>query len=132
MSETSGVKKALHHENSRSQPSKPITSFVSPTDRNCVICKEKYPLYVCSQFKALSHDDKMTVQRDNNLCRNCLQGGHFQRKCKSKHKCNICQKPHHTLCILRHAIPLRNLPRCQARMRPLRLEPTRCSRHAEF
>ena len=99
-SETSGVKKAPRHENPRRQPSKPITSFVSntsPTDRSCVICKEKHPLYACSQFKALSDDDKMTVLRDNNLCRNCLQGGHFQRKCKSNHKCKVCQKPHHTL-----------------------------------
>ena len=100
-SETSGVKKTSRHEYPRRQPNKAVSSFIStagPADKNCVACKkEKHPLYVCSQFKALSHEEKMSVLRDNNLCRNCLQSGHFQRKCKSNHKCKVCQKPHHTL-----------------------------------
>ena len=100
-SEASGVKKTFRHENPRKQPSKAITSFVSSTgstDKNCVVCKkERHPLYVCSQFKALPHEEKMSVLRDNNLCRNCLQSGHYQRRCKSNHKCRVRQKPHHTL-----------------------------------
>ena len=100
-SETSGVKKPSRHENPRRQPNKAVTSFVSsagPADKNCVACKKKkHLLYICSQFKSLSHEEKMSVLRDNNLCRNCLQSGHFQRKCKSNHKCKVCQRPHHTL-----------------------------------
>ena len=34
----------------------------------------------------------MQVVKVNCLCTNCLDGGHFK-----KHKCNVCQKPHHTL-----------------------------------
>ena len=45
----------------------------------------------------LPHDDKVSVLKTNNLCTNCLTGGHFKRQCKSIHKCKVCQKPHHTL-----------------------------------
>ena len=35
--------------------------------------------------------------KTNGLCINCLRHGHFVRSCKSLHKCQVCQKPHHTL-----------------------------------
>ena len=52
---------------------------------------------MCAKFKALSHDEKNSVLKSNNLCVNCLAGGHFKKQCKSTHKCKICHKPHHTL-----------------------------------
>ena len=77
-----------------------VTSFAANTNssgNNCVVCKtEKHPLYVCAKFKSLPHDDKVSVLKTNNLCTNCLTGGHFKRQCKSIHKCKVCQKPHHT------------------------------------
>ena len=64
----------------------------------CVVCQnEKHPLYVCPKFKSLSHDQKTSLLKDNNLCVNCLSGRHFVRQCKSMQKCHKCQKPHHTL-----------------------------------
>ena len=85
----------------RKKPSSKVTSFAtntSATSNNCVVCKtEKHPLYTCAKFKALSHDEKSTILKTNNLCTNCLAGGHFRKQCRSIHKCKVCQRPHHTL-----------------------------------
>ena len=62
-----------------------------------IVLPEKHPLYVCTKFKSLPHNDKISVLKANNLCSNCLTGGHFKKLCKSIHKCKVCQKPHHTL-----------------------------------
>ena len=78
-----------------------VASFATnadSVDNNCVVCKTKrYPLYICAKFKLLSPGDKMSVPKDNRLCMNCLTSGHYQRQCKSVHKCKLCQKPYHTL-----------------------------------
>ena len=82
----------------KKRPPSRVTSFAASTNSSGMICKtEKHPLYVCAKFKSLSHDDKVSVLRTNNLCSNCLTGGHFKRQCKSIHKCKVCQKLHHTL-----------------------------------
>ena len=85
----------------RRSQGKTVTSLAtasSPTESNCVVCKtDKHPLYVCTKFKSLPHDDKISVLRSNGICMNCLGGGHFNQQCKSSHKCKICQRPHHTL-----------------------------------
>ena len=94
----------------RKPPSR-ITSFTanaSPSSNNCVVCKvEKHPLYTCAKFKCLSHDDKISVLKTNNLCTNCLTGGHFKKQCKSIHKCKVCQRLHHTLFTIDHALSCR-------------------------
>ena len=33
----------------------------------------------------------------NNICMNCLNGGHLRKHYRSFHKCKKCQRPHHTL-----------------------------------
>ncbi len=78
---------------------KSVTSFVAnPQTGNCVVCKnEKHALYHCIKFKDMSHDRKLSTIRSNNLCMNCLRGGHFLKECNSFHHCRTCQKPHHTL-----------------------------------
>ena len=45
----------------------------------------------------MSHEDRMAIFKDSNLCQNCLRSGHFVRQCKSLHKCHECQRPHHSL-----------------------------------
>ena len=85
----------------KKKPPNRVTSFAANTNssgNNCVVCKtEKHPLYVCAKFRSLSHDEKVSVLKTNNLCSNCLTSGHFKRQCKSIHKCKVCQKLHHTL-----------------------------------
>jgi hypothetical protein len=83
-------------------PKKDVASFVanseSPGGGSCCVCKnERHPLYHCSKFKDMPHDQKLTVVRSNNLCMNCLKNGHYLKDCKSSHHCKTCQKPHRTL-----------------------------------
>ena len=82
------------------KPSNRAASFATNLEASsdCVICKiTKYPLYACSEFKAMSHDGRMQVLKVNRLCTNCLGNGHFKSQCKSLHRCKICQRPHHTM-----------------------------------
>lgn len=80
---------------------KPIASHVAISvseASDCLVCKtDKHPLYMCQQFKALSHDQKISIVKKNGICMNCLKHGHFIKQCKSVHHCKVCQKPHHTL-----------------------------------
>lgn len=70
-------------------PSKPVTSHTAAADTatgNCVLCKtDKHLLYICTKFKALSHDKMVSTLKSNGLCLNCLQPGHFVKDCVSVH-----------------------------------------------
>ena len=59
--------------------------------------KEKHPLYACTKFRTLSHDDMMSIVKSNKLCLNCMRPGQYARECTSSHRCKRCQRPHHTL-----------------------------------
>ena len=74
-----------------------VTLFTANACSNCVCKTEKHPLYVCPKFKALSHGERISTIKANNLCSNCLTDRHFKRHCKSAYKCKVCQKVHHTL-----------------------------------
>ena len=79
-----------------------ITSFATSASANsestCILCKtEKHPLFACHQFKAMSHDKKISTLKSQDLCLNCLRPGHFVKQCKSLRRCRRCQNPHHTL-----------------------------------
>ena len=81
---------------------KSATSFATNTSSsdvpNCSLCKtQKHPLYVCPQFKLLSHDKMLSTVRSSNVCLNCLKPGHFSKNRGSNNRCRRCQKPHHTL-----------------------------------
>ena len=39
----------------------------------------------------------MAILKERHLCINCLKSGHFVNQYKSKYRCRICQKPHHSL-----------------------------------
>lgn len=79
-----------------------ISSHVSGVDTRsstqCSVCDAgKHPLYACTKFKSMPHEEKMATLKAKRLCSNCLGPGHFWRQCTSIHKCKICQNPHHTL-----------------------------------
>jgi len=79
---------------------KSVTSFTASVDTsvNCVACKrDKHPLYACAKFKALSHEDMLSLVKSNGLCLNCMRHGHHAKNCNSAHRCKRCQRPHHTL-----------------------------------
>lgn len=89
------------HHRKGFQGGKTIASFianVSGSASNCVLCKDSpHPLYVCSKFKCLTHDQMVSTLKEHGICMNCLRPGHFVKQCKSVHYCRKCQKPHHTL-----------------------------------
>lgn len=79
---------------------KSVAAFAASTGLpiNCVACKrEKHPLYACTVFKALGHEDRVSLLKSNGLCLNCMRPGHYIRDCTSASRCKRCQKPHHTL-----------------------------------
>ena len=96
-------RKSNSHSYKKGTNSKQVTSYaVSVNDHLCVVCNiERYPLYACSKFKSLSHDEKESVQKANDLhvhvCLNCLKRGHSAKNCRSLHRCRVCQKAHHSL-----------------------------------
>ena len=82
--------------------SKQITSMVANTvdshSNYCILCKkDNHPLYICSRFKLMNHNQRVSVIKSNNLWMNCLGTNDFVRECKSNHKCKRCQRLHHTL-----------------------------------
>ena len=77
-------------------PVKPV--HVATPSELCIACKTtKHPLHHCSTFRALPHNDMVSLLKANNLCLNCFKSGHFVRQCPSLHRCRRCQGPHHTL-----------------------------------
>ena len=81
---------------------KQVTSMVANTvdshSNNCILCKpNKHPLYTCSWFKSMNHNQRVSIIKSNSLCMNCLGINNFVRECKSNHKCKRCQRPHHAL-----------------------------------
>ena len=88
------------HHNGMKSHSRNVTSFATQADskNHCILCEfDRHPLYLCPKFKNMSHADKLATTKDENLCRNCLNGGHIAKQCKSLHKCKKCQRSHHTL-----------------------------------
>ena len=92
---------------SRVPPSK-ISSFTStPVTESdqCSLCKnEKHQLFACPQFKSLPRHSKLSTLMSQDRCLNCLRVGHFAKQCKSLNHCRLCQKPHHTLLHVDHAV----------------------------
>ena len=60
-------------------------------------CSEGHKLYQCDNFKIMSYEDKHKFIKTKKLCFNCLRPGHNSKTCKSKSRCQKCQKLHHTL-----------------------------------
>ena len=68
-----------------------VTSFSTATTAKriamCVYCSAPHLLYKCPKFSALSFDEKRLFTRKNNLCKLCLNHGHFASKCKYNITC---------------------------------------------
>ena len=64
---------------------------------DCILCApEKHPLYQCSKWASYSLLQKTAHISTNNLCSNCLSGGHSTASCKSPYRCKECKQKHHT------------------------------------
>ena len=63
---------------------------------SCINCSEGYELHQCDKFKIMSYEDKQKFIKTKKLCLNCSRPGHNSKACKSKSRCQKCQKLHHT------------------------------------
>ena len=69
----------------------------APYKWDCLLCPtEKHPLYMCSKWASYSLAQKSAHISNNNLCSNCLAGGHTTANCKSTYRCKECRQKHHT------------------------------------
>ncbi|XP_071056032.1 uncharacterized protein [Onthophagus taurus] len=63
----------------------------------CILCPESHSIYRCSKFLAKSASERLSIARDHNLCRNCLNKNHNTSSCTSNYRCHSCDQRHHTL-----------------------------------
>ena len=74
------------------------TSYQIATERKCAACNEaNHPLYTCTSFQELPHEERLAMVRRQSLCMNCLRHGHFANQCQSAQRCKKCNGTHHTL-----------------------------------
>ena len=90
--------KGNHPPPNKAKPLPALAASTKETGGSCIACKgEKHPLYSCSKFRSMSHDEMTSLLRQYGHCLNCLRHGHFVKDCKSLHHCKVCQRPHHLL-----------------------------------
>ncbi|XP_060598916.1 uncharacterized protein LOC132752597 [Ruditapes philippinarum] len=71
----------------------PIPSNLRSHRQRCVFCKGEHSCIDCAKFK--DREQRMNIVKERRLCFNCL-GNHKITDCKSKFKCKICSRRHHT------------------------------------
>ena len=75
-----------------------VASHVTNTSGKCFACnKLKHGAAYCQIFKQKSVQEKRNFVLAQNLCFNCLKGGHTVKQCPSQYCCQKCGKKHHTL-----------------------------------
>lgn len=62
----------------------------------CPICNGAHAMTKCSQFMAMTVDQRWEVAYKNRVCYNCLGSGHINRNC-SAGGCTVCRGNHHSL-----------------------------------
>ena len=66
---------------------------------NCVVCKDKHPLWRCLVFRKKTPTERAKVVAENKLCFSCFNGQHSFRNCPQPRKCTKdgCGSTHNTL-----------------------------------
>ena len=57
----------------------------------------QHALWKCIKFQALPLTDHFVTAKSQRRCFNCLSEGHQVKHCKSKRRCSVCNRAHHTL-----------------------------------
>lgn len=63
----------------------------------CPLCKKSHFIRKCQSFLDQGPNERYTIAKNHQLCINCLGFGHTSASCRSKYKCQTCNKSHHTL-----------------------------------
>ena len=67
------------------------------TGLSCWFCKGSHLVDDCSEINRMSHENRLEVIKNLNLCFSCLRGGHTSRNCGFRKKCSVCGMNHPTL-----------------------------------
>lgn len=62
----------------------------------CPSCKQAHSISQCESFLKLTPNNRLDFVKKNQLCINCLRGGHLAKDCRSS-LCKTCAKRHHSL-----------------------------------
>ncbi|XP_062704414.1 uncharacterized protein LOC134286760 [Aedes albopictus] len=62
----------------------------------CPCCKQAHAISQCESFLKLTPNNRLDFVKKNQLCINCLRGGHLAKDCRSS-LCRTCAKRHHSL-----------------------------------
>ena len=81
---------------SKSKASLSTSSNSNFKDSSCLKCGGSHSLQKCDKFAGLSYDDRILFVRENYLCFGCLRSGHQSIDCKSRDKCDVCERRHPT------------------------------------
>ena len=90
----------------RNTPPKP-NGKRPPTHQGCAYCKGKHNSLECTMVKDPSR--RHTIIQEAHLCFNCL-GRHRVAECRSKNRCRICHRKHHTSLCPGNSQPASPLP----------------------
>ncbi|XP_070170845.1 uncharacterized protein [Polyergus mexicanus] len=75
----------------------------------CLNCSGNHNLMLCDEFKRKSVEQRTQFLKSHKCCFNCLKVGHFPTSCKSKKRCNLCRRAHHTLLHRASNIPVQKI-----------------------
>lgn len=73
------------------------TNTNSLTSPNCALCNKSHSIRKCTVFIEKDPQVRFRLAKEHQLCINCLGLGHTSAMCRSKYKCQTCNKSHHTL-----------------------------------
>ncbi|XP_072948468.1 uncharacterized protein [Epargyreus clarus] len=63
----------------------------------CPFCTEAHKLIFCKRFHKESVESRRKFVLENNVCFVCMGYNHSARDCRTKIKCKICKRDHHSL-----------------------------------
>ncbi|XP_058810943.1 uncharacterized protein LOC131675815 [Topomyia yanbarensis] len=69
----------------------------SKPEYKCDFCGKGHQNFTCSEFKALSMQQRLAKVRERNVCFNCLRKGHQSKDCPSDRTCSKYKRHHHSL-----------------------------------
>ncbi|XP_070169361.1 uncharacterized protein [Polyergus mexicanus] len=75
----------------------------------CLNCSGNHNLMLCDEFKRKSVEQRTQFLKSHKCCFNCLKVGHFPTSCKSKKRCKLCRRAHHTLLHRDSNIPVQKI-----------------------
>lgn len=83
----------------RNESSQHFSSTETVLPPKCSQCSGPHSIWRCWKFKSSTLNDRLKVVKQHNLCRACLEEGHFVKSCTKGFACRIagCGESHHHL-----------------------------------